>query len=527
MAVKTEIKDVLLWMVSFFFVAMLWYLGWMYEGMREVFLTAPVVFVMLLLSRRAPWWLQAVAAGITAGAVFLITQGWLKTLLLAGPPSADQMGLVFVGIFGIALASLGTGIVIASEIEWDAMLAGGIAGLIVGLIVGAIAGTIVGRIVGAIVGGIVGLTVGAAIMFVSEGPAGAIVGAILGAIPGAMLGSAMLAKTGGATGGAIFGAIVGAIAGAIFGAIADAIEGAIRGAIVGAIVAGAIAGGAIGGGAIAATGKWFLSMGIDQQLLLLSLIITFVVFSLFLAISALARARKKSLWDYPLFPALASAALFPIVFAPVLKGASALSIPPWARLSLGFGIYGLFFLPLWLVAALANKSYQYFLKGSRLEKSCWEFVSSYPHLLCRRHLTRAKKERIAIFYSDIHCVSQPCDNNSFYKAKKVIGVIDRPWPNAQICRRDGDKLYVNIVKGARETRSIDLDVLEIRYAEDLDYLLQHFLISYTEDHAHHDPSQLRKVPVVLKCKKEDIPRNVYHLAMDKFKTVIEEGGEWM
>ncbi len=104
-------------------------------------------------------------------------------------------------------------------------------------------------------------------------------------------------------------------------------------------------------------------------------------------------------------------------------------------------------------------------------------------------------------------------------------MIDRPWRYGQICRRDGDKLHVNIVKPGRETRSIDLDVLEIRYAKDLDYLLQHFLISYAEDHAHHDSRRLKKVPVILRCKKEDIPSNAYHLAKDKFKTVIEEGEE--
>ena len=76
---------------------------------------------------------------------------------------------------------------------------------------------------------------------------------------------------------------------------------------------------------------------------------------------------------------------------------------------------------------------------------------------------------------------------------------------------------------------MDLDVLEIWSSDGLDYnyLVQHFLITFMEDHLHHTFEDLRRVPVILRCKRGDISLNTYNLLSDKFKEVREEGKGWM
>ncbi|MCU4137411.1 MAG: hypothetical protein MW689_000982 [Thermodesulfobacteria bacterium] len=74
MALRTEAKDYLVGGLAFVPIALLWYLGWKYWGMRDVFLTAPVVLVMFLLMRRLPWWAQAVVVAVAAGVLFYLTK---------------------------------------------------------------------------------------------------------------------------------------------------------------------------------------------------------------------------------------------------------------------------------------------------------------------------------------------------------------------------------------------------------------------------------------------------------------------
>jgi len=221
MTLRTKTKDRLVGGLAFVPIALLWYLGWLYWGMRDVFLTAPVVLVMLILMKRLPWWAQGLTVAAASGFLFWLTKEQLKPLLTIKPEQAKEMGLLILMVLGLGIttifAHLGTKVR-----EVIGTLPEGVTKVIRGTIVG---GTIIVGITGAIIGAtivvekIVG-TIGVGIVGVVIG-VGVIIGAIIGLLARSTTDEMAFGETAEeiAAEAIALGAIVGAIIVGIIGAI--------------------------------------------------------------------------------------------------------------------------------------------------------------------------------------------------------------------------------------------------------------------------------------------------------------------
>lgn len=195
-----------------------------------------------------------------------------------------------------------------------------------------------------------------------------------------------------------------------------------------------------------------------KKLNIIPIIILFASFIYYL-LDLLMEKKKLKWWikDAHLISILFSSFLFPLVIVLIFKLLS--------------GVDGLFFLGLfhvfvftiyWLIpfpiVPIFDLIFTPFIVASKREKNRWELVSAYPNLLCEKHLAKAKKKPLAIFYYDVICRVNGCPSDEFYHVKTVVGVIGRGLKHI---KKENDTLYIPLIANGI-FRNADVDKIEIR-----------------------------------------------------------------
>ncbi|MCP4351746.1 MAG: HEAT repeat domain-containing protein [Desulfobacterales bacterium] len=148
---------------------------------------------------------------------------------------------------------------------------------------------------------------------------------------------------------------------------------------------------------------------------------------------------------------------------------------------------------------------------------------SYPHLLCRKCLLRAKifEFKAGMFerYELVAC--RGCEGSNLIKnSRKVVGLIGGSVEDFYI---NGNRVYVNLwSEQQKKARNADIDILEIRESEgtSYDYAINAVLVTLKND-ASRPEKYVKSIPVVIHGNLP-VPEGVISMLIHEFSGIKTE-----